>query len=118
MGRSRQGRGLPRTPWQPRRCWPEPRANANALAPGTSEGADVWTLWIEAFDDLRAYIREFIEADDAVVCDVHWQGRGKTSGLDIDADQFDVFEFGDGKLVRVTLGYKSKAQALEAARLR
>jgi hypothetical protein len=53
-----------------------------------------------------------------VVCDAHWQGRGKTSGMNIDADQFDVFEFGHGKLVRVTLGYKSKAEALEAVGLR
>ena len=74
----------------------------------------VWALWIEAFDELSADVQEFIDAENAVVCAVHWHGRGKTSGMNIDVDQFDVFEFADGKIVRATLGYRSKAEALEA----
>ena len=74
----------------------------------------VWALWIEAFDELSADVQEFIDAKNAVVCAVHWHGRGKTSGMNIDVDQFDVFEFADGKIVRATLGYRSKAEALEA----
>ena len=77
-----------------------------------------WSLWIEAFDELRADIQEYIDAENAVVCAAHWHGRGKTSGMNIDVDQFDVFEFGDGRIVRTTLGYRSRADALEAAGLR
>ena len=73
-----------------------------------------WSLWIEAFDELRADIQEFIDTENAVVCAVHWHGRGKTSGMDIDVHQFDVFEFGDGRIVRATLGYRSRADVLEA----
>ena len=34
--------------------------------------------------------------------------------MKIDVDQFDAFEFADGRIVRATLGYRSKAEALEA----
>ena len=77
----------------------------------------VWSLWIEAFDELRADVQEFIDADNAVVCAIHWHGQGKLSGMSIDVDQFDVFEFGDGEIVHATLGYRSKGEALEAAGL-
>jgi ketosteroid isomerase-like protein len=78
----------------------------------------VWSLWIEAFDELRADIHDFIEADEAVVCEAHWYGRGKMSGMSIDSHQFDLFEFRAGKVARATLGFQSKEQALEAVGLR
>ena len=59
----------------------------------------------------------FDHAENAVVCAVHWHGQGKTSGMNIDVDQFDVFEFAGGRVVRATLGYRSKAEALEAVGL-
>ena len=71
------------------------------------------TLWTDAFDQLRADVEEFIDAGDAVICAVRWHGRGKASGMSIDVRQFDVFEFRDGKIVRVTLGLKSKHEALD-----
>ena len=79
---------------------------------------EAWALWIEAFDELHADVQEFIDAENAVVCAVHWHGRGKTSGMNIDVHQFDVFEFGGGRIVRATLGYRSRADALEAVGLR
>jgi ketosteroid isomerase-like protein len=51
---------------------------------------------------------------DAVIGAVHWQGRGKASGVSIDVRQFDVYEFRDGQIVRATLALKSKEEALEA----
>ena len=36
----------------------------------------------------------------------------------IDVRQFDLFEFRDGKIVRVTPGLRSKKEALEAVGLR
>jgi ketosteroid isomerase-like protein len=90
--------------------------------PLTVTGADalgeVWTSWTTAFDVLRADVTQYIDVSDAVIADAHWHGRGKASGLAIDNRQFDVFELHDGKIVRVTLGYRSKAEALDAAALR
>ena len=48
---------------------------------------------------------------------IHWQGRGRASGMSIDVRQFDVYEFRGGLIVRATLGLKSKADALGAAGL-
>jgi ketosteroid isomerase-like protein len=63
---------------------------------------------------LRADIEEWTEAGDAVIGAVHWQGRGKASGMSIDVRQFDVYEFRDGLIVRATLGLESIEEALEA----
>jgi hypothetical protein len=46
-----------------------------------------------------------------------WSGHGKATGISVDSHQFDVYEFSDGKIVRATLGYRSRDDALEAAGL-
>jgi ketosteroid isomerase-like protein len=79
---------------------------------------EAWTLWTGAFDEFCAEIEEWTDAGDAVIGAVHWQGRGKSSGISIDVRQFDLYEFRDGKIVRATLGLKSKEEALEAVGLR
>ena len=78
---------------------------------------EAWTLWTAAFDELRADVEEWTAMGDAVVGEVHWQGRGRASGMSIDVRQFDVYEFRGGLIVRATLGLKSKADALGAAGL-
>ena len=93
-------------------------ANAPDQA-GAVKGIDAireaWTLWTAAFDELRADVEEWTDVGDAVIGAVHWQGRGKASGMSIDVRQFDVYEFRDGQIVRATLGLKSKEEALQAA---
>jgi ketosteroid isomerase-like protein len=95
-------------------------ANAPDQSPVVKGGADirgVWTLWRAAFDELRTDIDEYIDRGDAVICAAHWQGEGKASGISIDVHQFDLYEFCDGSLVRMILGFGSKDEALEAAGL-
>ena len=58
-----------------------------------------------------------IDAGDVVITSVRWRGEGKESGLAIDNRQYDAFEFRDGKIVKAVLGYRSRAEALEAAGL-
>ena len=53
-------------------------------------------------------------ADPYVICDTRWYGTGRESSVPIDAHQADVCEFRDGKVIRVTLGYATTADALEA----
>jgi len=72
-------------------------------------------LWADAFDKLRVDIEEIIDAPNAVICATHWQGQGKTSGISIDVHQFDLYEFREEKVIRATLGFRSKNEALEAA---
>jgi ketosteroid isomerase-like protein len=78
---------------------------------------EVWGLWMGAFDELRADVEQYVDAGDAVICASHWIGHGKASGISIDVRQFDVYELRDEQIVRATLGYKSKAEALEAVGL-
>jgi ketosteroid isomerase-like protein len=78
---------------------------------------EAWTLWAAAFDELRADIEEWTDAGSVVIGKVHWQGVGKTSGMSIDVRQFDLYELRGGQVVRATLGFKTKDEALEAAGL-
>jgi ketosteroid isomerase-like protein len=77
-----------------------------------------WELWVDAFDELRAEIDEYTAVGDCVICDVHWVGTGKGSGISIDLRHFDLYEFRDGKWVWATMGLKTKEEALEAAQSR
>ena len=65
--------------------------------------------------DFSADVDEYIDAGDVVITSVRWRGEGKESGLSIDNRQYDAFEFRDGKVVKAVLGYRSRAEALEAA---
>jgi ketosteroid isomerase-like protein len=89
-----------------------------SVVKGVDSIREAWTLWTAAFDELRADIEEMIDAGDAVIGAVHWQGRGKASGMSIDVRQFDVYELRNGKIVRATLGLKSETDALEVAGMR
>ena len=84
---------------------------------GAAAAREVLALWVAAFDELRSEVHEYIDAGDAVICAVRWSGHGKQSGISIDVRQFDTYEFRDGKVIRATLGYRSKAEALEAVGL-
>src|SRR5215211_3431475 len=68
-----------------------------AVVRGVDSIREAWELWTTAFDEFNAEIEELIEAGDAGIETVHWQGRGKASGMSIDVRQFDVYEFRDGK---------------------
>jgi ketosteroid isomerase-like protein len=74
-------------------------------------------LWTAAFDEFSADIQECIDAGDFVICDVRWRGQGKASGASIDQHQFDVYELRRGQIVKGTLGFRTKTEALEAAGL-
>lgn len=75
---------------------------------------EVWLLWAAEFDDFRAEAERWTDAGDAVIGEVHWQGRGKASGVSIGGRRFDLYELRDGKIVRAILGFESMDEALEA----
>jgi ketosteroid isomerase-like protein len=79
---------------------------------------EVVNLWTAAFDAFRADIEECMDKGDVVICAVHYHGQGTGSGMSVDVHQYDVFELRDGQVVRATLGFRSEAEALQAAGLR
>jgi ketosteroid isomerase-like protein len=74
-------------------------------------------LWVAAFDELRADIDEYMDRDEFVICEVRWRGTAKDTGLALDMRMFDVWELRDGVIVKGTMGFRSKEEALEAAGL-
>ena len=76
---------------------------------------EVWTLWTEAFDEFRAELS--MNTCRVSGCLHRTERRQGSSGMVIDTHQFDVYEVREGQVVRGTLGYRSKAEALEAAAL-
>src|SRR6476620_11132417 len=77
----------------------------------------LWTQWTEAFEDFSADVYEYIDAHPWVVCDSHWHGTGRESGVSIDLRVADGIEIQDGKITRVVLGYDDVATALKAVGL-
>jgi ketosteroid isomerase-like protein len=75
-------------------------------------------LWTAAFDEFRADVEEYIDHGDFVICAARWHGQGKASGASIDLHQFDLYELRQGQIVKGTLGFRTREEALEAAGLR
>src|SRR6478672_5745780 len=72
-----------------------------------------WDIWAEVFDDFGAEVEEYVDLGDCVLAVTHWLGKGKDSGIAMDLKTVDVYEFADGKVVRVTLSYPDKDAALK-----
>ena len=71
-----------------------------------------WGTWDEyAIDPV-----EFIDAGQSVVVVVREHGRGKGSGVPVEGENFQLWTFRGGKLIRWE-PFRSKAEALEAAGL-
>ena len=73
--------------------------------------------WASAFDELKVTIEEIIDAGDHAVVVAHHQGRGRASGVAVDARFYEVYTLREGKVWRVD-EYTELAEALEAAGLR
>jgi ketosteroid isomerase-like protein len=86
------------------------------VAHGVDEAGDVLRTWADAFEEFRAEIIEYIDHGKQVVCVTEYHGRSR-EGPDIHLKTGDVVEIRDGKITRVTIGYTSREDALEAAGL-
>ena len=87
---------------------------------GTFEGIDGMQRWLArfwaSFADFHTEADECIDAGDHVVIAAHHHGRGKTSGIEVEMLNWQVFTFRDGKVIRYRL-FRAKPEALEAAGL-
>ncbi len=78
---------------------------------------DVLAQWRQSFPDLTATVEDLVDAGDAVVLVTRWRGKGTGSGIAVDTLAAEVYEFADGRIVRVTMGYESRDEALQAVGL-
>jgi ketosteroid isomerase-like protein len=73
--------------------------------------------WTEQFDDWSFQVERLVDVgDDRVVALTHQSATGRESGVPVELNVGEVWEFEEGRLVRVR-NYRSQAEALEAARL-
>ena len=71
--------------------------------------------WEEPWDDYEVEAEEFVDAGDRVLVTLHFKGRGRASGVEIDARSHHVYLLRDGKIVRMD-EYTDRDDALRAAR--
>jgi ketosteroid isomerase-like protein len=87
---------------------------------GTHRGyagvAQLFSSWVEAFEDFRVDPEELIDADDFVVAVVRLRGRVKGSGRDVEMEETHLWRQVNGKTTEVR-EYQTKAEALEAVGL-
>ena len=72
--------------------------------------------WETDFEDFEATPEEYIDAGDQVLVTVHWSGRGRGSGLQVDIRTYQVITLRDGKTIRMD-EFTERFEALEAAGL-
>jgi ketosteroid isomerase-like protein len=90
----------------------------DAVHHGVDAMGHAWREWLGAWDEFKTEAREFIELGDDVLVLAEFRGRGKASGMPIEAMAGAcLFSLRDGKVVRLGT-YTDPAEALEAAGLR
>jgi ketosteroid isomerase-like protein len=72
--------------------------------------------WKAEWDDYEVLPEEFVDAGDQVVATVRLRGRGRGSGVEIDARFYDLYTLREGKIVRMDQ-FTERSQALEAVEL-
>ena len=72
--------------------------------------------WERDWDELETTPKEFIDAGDQIVATVHFRGRGRGSGAEVDATTYAVYTLRDGKMIGME-EFTERAKALDAAGL-
>ena len=99
----------------------DPYVVMNPVEEGASYGVDAirdnFEHWQAAWEEVVVTIDETIDAGDRVLLSAHHCGRGRGSGLEVDARYYEVYTLSGGKIIRVD-EYTDRAEALEAAGLK
>jgi len=83
---------------------------------GLDEARAYMERWESEWEKLDTEPEEFIDAGDRVLVTVHFAGRGRASGIDVDARFYDVYTLHEGKITRMD-EFMTRSEALEAVGL-
>jgi ketosteroid isomerase-like protein len=72
--------------------------------------------WESSWERLEMAPEEFIDAGDRVLVTVHFSGRGRETGIEVDARLYEVYTLDRGKVVRMD-EFTERSEALQAAGL-
>jgi ketosteroid isomerase-like protein len=93
----------------------------NVFNPGVHRGVDGFARFVEQIDEVWENFdiepEEFIDAGEHVVTAVRISGKGHGSGAGAEMRLFNIWTLRDGKVLRITGGYRDRAEVLEAAGL-
>jgi ketosteroid isomerase-like protein len=94
----------------------------NVFNPGLHHGFEDLMRFLEQVDEtwesFQIEPEELIDGGDHVFAAVRMSGRGRRSGVEVEMELFAVWTLRDGKVVRLTGGYRDRSESLEAAGLR
>jgi uncharacterized protein len=94
----------------------------NVFNPDVYRGYDGVKRYVKAVDEMwdrfEARIEEVIDGDDTVVTATRISGVGRGSGVQVEMHLFQVVTLRDGRVLRLTGGYRDRDEALQAAGLR
>lgn len=97
--------------------WLPPEEAPTAGTYRGSEGAKAEvTVWTEPFDDFRWEIKEIVDAGEHILVRGLMSGRGKSSGVEVNTEEFHVWTVSGERPVRMQM-FLDKAKALAAAGL-
>jgi ketosteroid isomerase-like protein len=97
--------------------WVLPARQWSDSCRGPDEVIRFWEGIDETFEDLKLQPQEFVDAGDRVATRLRHFGRGKGSGIEIDAELYhQVVTFRAGRMVRIEY-FGEWSDALEAAGL-
>lgn len=72
--------------------------------------------WKDEWDDYELVPEDFADMGDCVLATVRLRGRGRGSGIEVDARFFDLYTLRDGKIIRMDQ-FAEESEALEAVGL-
>jgi ketosteroid isomerase-like protein len=72
--------------------------------------------WKSEWDDYELVPEDFADMGDCVLATVRLRGRGRGSGVEVDARFFDLYTLRDGKIIRMDQ-FAEESEALEAVGL-
>ena len=77
---------------------------------------EFWRDWVATWSELGSEVEEWIDAEDDVIAVMHFWGRGKRSGVPVEARQSHVWRVRRGKLLQLRI-YDTRDEALKAVGL-
>jgi len=101
-------------------AYADPNIVWNPAEESAAEGHDAVRAsllrWKGEWDDYELLPEEFEHMGDRVVVAVRVRGRGRASGIEVDARFYDVYTLREGKIIRMDQ-FTERSDALEAAGL-
>lgn len=80
-------------------------------ARGRAEVQAMWERWDSTWAEMETVPEEYEAVGDHVIATVRYSARGSGSGIPYEERLYDVYTFGDGRLVRKR-EFRTRAEAL------